>query len=118
MIAQGVVIENEKVLMVKQYVERGDIVWNFPGGTIEKGETPEEACIREFKEETGYTVRINKLLCSESGKFTFLAEIIDGSMFIDRNLKDNEDIIEAGWVSIEDKEKWDDYTLPILEIYL
>jgi hypothetical protein len=32
--------------------------------------------------------------------------------------QDNEDIIEAAWVPIEDKEKWDDYTLPILEIYL
>lgn len=40
MISQAFIIENDKVLMVKQYVERGDIVWNFPGGGIEMGETP------------------------------------------------------------------------------
>lgn len=52
MISQAFVIDNDKVLMVKQFVQRGDIVWNFPGGGIEKDETPEEACIREVMEET------------------------------------------------------------------
>lgn len=40
MIAQAFVIEGDKVLMVRQHVERGDLVWNFPGGGIEEGETP------------------------------------------------------------------------------
>ena len=32
--------------------------WAVPGGSIESGETPEQAAIREVKEETGLEVRI------------------------------------------------------------
>ncbi len=31
--------------------------WELPGGFIDPGETPEEAAVRELKEETGYSVR-------------------------------------------------------------
>jgi 8-oxo-dGTP pyrophosphatase MutT (NUDIX family) len=37
----------------------------FKGGGIEESETPDEACIQEVKEETGYDITIKKLLCHE-----------------------------------------------------
>ncbi len=33
-------------------------IWVITGGTIEKGESPKEAAIREAKEETGFKVKI------------------------------------------------------------
>ena len=33
-------------------------LWEFPGGRLETGETPEEAVIREYREETGFAVEI------------------------------------------------------------
>jgi len=34
-------------------------LWEFPGGHLEKGETPELGAVREVKEETGFTVVID-----------------------------------------------------------
>lgn len=36
--------------------------WALPGGFCEYGETTEECCARETKEETGVTVRVGRLL--------------------------------------------------------
>ncbi|MDD5070611.1 MAG: NUDIX domain-containing protein [Candidatus Omnitrophica bacterium] len=37
-------------------------LWEFPGGCIEKGETPEMAIVRELKEEVGLNVRPKDLV--------------------------------------------------------
>ena len=36
--------------------------WEFPGGKIEEGESPEEAVVREIKEELDVDVRVESLL--------------------------------------------------------
>ena len=58
-----VVVDNkDQVLLVKRSVEPKKGFWCLPGGFMELGETPEKAALRELKEETGLTGRIDMLL--------------------------------------------------------
>jgi len=117
-IAQGIVLQDDKILMVRQYVKRGDVVWNFPGGFIEYSETPEQACIREIREETGYDVSIKQLVLQDKGKYTYEVDIVGGSLHVDMSNPDNADILEACWVSVNNAEKFDSVTRPIIDFFL
>lgn len=100
-------------------MQRGDVVWNYPGGgMVEEGETPEQACIREVKEVTGYDVVIKKLLFEESNKYTFNAEITGGMLYLDSTHVANSDIIDVAWVSIDEQEKFDRITAPLLKLLI
>jgi ADP-ribose pyrophosphatase YjhB (NUDIX family) len=56
---RGVVLREGRVLLVR---ERSDGGWTLPGGWADVGDTPTEAVTREVREETGFTVRVVRLL--------------------------------------------------------
>ena len=56
---RAVIFHNGSILLVR---ERSDGRWTLPGGWADVGEAPSECVVREAQEETGYTVRVRKLL--------------------------------------------------------
>lgn len=83
--ADGLVF-NDGVLLVKRAINPYKGYYSLPGGFIKKGETAEEACVREVAEETGFKVRIKRkigyIVTQEIKRKTvvFEAEIIGGKM--------------------------------------
>lgn len=57
--AGGVVGRAGKVLLVQVENLKGEIVWTFPKGHLEKKESWEDAALREVEEETGWKCRIS-----------------------------------------------------------
>lgn len=62
----GVVVNDDKILLIKK--ARGPYKGKFdlPGGSVEFGETPEQTLSREIKEETGLDVIKSEILYGES----------------------------------------------------
>lgn len=58
--ALAVIVDNDNKILLLKRAEEPDTwmpnKWGLVGGGIEKGETPEEACKREIKEETGLDI--------------------------------------------------------------
>ncbi len=64
-IVMTLVKKDNKVLFVKRdmpEIENAHDKWEFPGGKIDFGEDPEKAAEREVLEETGYIVKVKRLL--------------------------------------------------------
>lgn len=57
------IVREGKVLLVKRpYHKKRGGLWEFPGGKIEGKESPEEALVRELKEELGIEVTVGREL--------------------------------------------------------
>lgn len=76
--------------------------WEFPGGKIEVGETPEEALVREIREELDTEIRVGELIDTIEYDYPtfhlsmdcFWAEVVAGRLV----LKEAED---ARWLTKE-----------------
>lgn len=70
--AYGLIIEDDKIVLIKKVGGPYNGKLDLPGGTIEWGETPEEALIRELNEEVGIDVIKYELFDANSIVFEWI----------------------------------------------
>ena len=58
----AVIVDGDRVVLVKRAHEPLKGEWSLPGGTVEVGETLAEAVAREVREETGLNVHVGPLV--------------------------------------------------------
>ena len=105
----GILIEDEKLLLVKQKVS-DKRNWSLPGGKLEQGETIEQGIIREMKEETGLDVEIIRLLylCDVSASnntllhISFLLKRVAGNIELPTNEFESNPIYDVEFIPISD----------------
>ncbi len=74
--------DDQRVLLHKREDFR---IWALPGGNIEKGETPQQAAIRETYEETGYHVEVGRFVGEyhrpqmPDVRYVFRAHVVGGT---------------------------------------
>ena len=61
-VVAAIIVDDGKVFATQRGYGEFKDGWEFPGGKIDAGETPEEALVREIKEELDTVVEVNELL--------------------------------------------------------
>ena len=119
--AGALTLFDERILLVHHYRAGIHDFWAAPGGGVEGNETLEACAIRETLEETGISIKIERMayideLWSEADrtlKFWFLAHYISGDIDIGANPAIGESISEANWFALDDLPSGDVFPEPI-----
>ena len=106
--AQCLVHKEKRILMVK-HRHKGEEWWCLPGGRIEADETPEQAALRELREECrvqGTIIRPTSVVtfALNDQYYTYLIEI--GTQVVslgsDPELKANQVLVDVAWIGLNE----------------
>lgn len=111
----AVVINEEKVLLVKRRYPPQKGKWAIPGGLVKLGETLQEAAEREILEETGLIIKAKEPVHTfdlierdPDEKILFHYVIVDLlAEYIEGEIHPADDVSDAGWVNHREAEKLD-----------
>jgi 8-oxo-dGTP diphosphatase len=105
-VAAGVCFRDGEILLTRRPPggEHG-LLWEFPGGKIEPGETPEQALVREIREELG--VDCEALAVLDRARHTYPSRLEVEIVFLGCRLASHqftasEAVHEARWVRPQD----------------
>ena len=106
----AVILEENRVLLIRRGHEPLKGEWSLPGGRVELGETLVAALCREVREETGLTVEVGAVIevldrvhRDASGRVEHHFVIIDYlCRLVDGSLAASSDADDARWVRLDD----------------
>lgn len=102
-VVAAVIKRNNKIFVTQRGYGEFKDGWEFPGGKVEKGETKEEALIREIKEELDTVIKVDSYLDTIEYDYPdfhlsmdcFICSIVEGNLV----LKEHED---SKWIKKEE----------------
>lgn len=102
-VVAAVITDNNKVFATQRGYGNYKDKWEFPGGKVEAGEYPEEALVREIKEELDTFIKVEHFLCTVEYDYPefhltmhcYRCSVIEGQLV----LKEHE---AAKWLDMDD----------------
>lgn len=111
----AVIVKESKIVLIKRGNEPSKGKWTIPGGLVELAESPEQAVIRETKEETGVNAEdptlidlVSNVDLDEQGRVRYHYIIIDYLVRVKGgNLHVASDAAELRLVPLKEVESYD-----------
>ena len=111
----AIIIHEGKIVLIKRGNEPSKGKWTIPGGLVELGESPEQAVIRETKEEISLDVEnptlidvVSNVDVDEKGKVKYHYVIIDYLVNVKNGTAQaSSDAADLRWVPFDEVEKYD-----------
>lgn len=105
-VVAAIMKHENKIFVTRRSYGEFENMWEFPGGKIEKGETKENALIREIKEELELDINIYKYLTTVEYTYPnfhltmhcFICNICGGKMHLNAHN-------DAKWITLREIEK-------------
>ena len=121
-VSAAIIMKDNKIFVTQRGYGEFKDWWEFPGGKIEEGETPEECLKREIKEELEADINIDKYLCTVEYDYPnfhlkmecFICSLIYGHLelveaedakFITKDQLDNIDFLPADLLVVKELKK-------------
>lgn len=111
----GVIVDGDRVVLVKRKYEPLALRWSIPGGTLEVGESLEGGVARELLEETGLEIEVgpvievfDRILRDEAGLVMYHFVLVDYLCVpIGGALQAGDDVSDAAWVGFDQLAPYD-----------
>ena len=108
-VTAAIIRQNGKVLICQRSANKNcGLLWEFPGGKIEAGETGEECIVRECQEELGVILRVEREYTDIIYEYPdrtvhlhfYLCEIVSGT-------PDNKEHNALAWITPDEVEQYE-----------
>lgn len=90
-----------QVLLVRQTYHRDGVRWAAPGGWLARGESPQQAAIRETWEETGLRVTAGRVLGIDCGPYGEISIAFECEVRSDSGFTPGEEITQRAYFPVQ-----------------
>lgn len=92
--------EQQRILLFKHTYRK--LEWGLPAGALEYGEQPVDGILREFFEETGMTIAVERLLLAESAPYIRHVSLVYLCKIVSGEFRDSDEISQIQYFDVHE----------------